>query len=868
MAGNFNDHMTEMDEDRLSTISAATTCFGGHYDNPHVNSLRAMRKELNAERRQMVRDFKNLQNASPEVYEDNFPEFDRLRAVFGKKVGEYIAAARNKVGDGLVNDCTLEMVAISVKPMREAWNKTKYFSSLGLMPNFVFKTKDEIIAPVKMPETGTKRPAGDMSTTTDHLATPAFNHPRTSSPKDTASPALPSDGFLRPEGAPSRRRMPEMTPKTETKEEGAGKNADVARWIENNAARNRSPGNPPPVLILDPAAAIAAKEKRHQEEKMKEREYMEKAMQEKIQQAIEATNNAAQKRIESIQQDFHRQLMENQAKVMQAENQVKEIAHQAEQNIERADREREVAAAAAIKIEMQKVRVKESKLDQQLITIAERLKESERKKQEEQAEQLEKFQEAERQLAEVRKETEKLKKQNEKTKDAHKRKSSEKQHPFHAALLPRQAGGETQPKTIDQQPPPGERMESQGKDRSREEYERLQYSITKNMTSFTTPNSRNSTNKQKAKDFETPIGYGRLSQDGFYAMKQLAVNKAKDARPETPFSGGTSIEYALHMSSFDAATDSDALSAKDKLFELTKWFSGPAGKIIAAHNVHQDKESAYALARSELDVFFSQHRDSFAETLKKVKKGKQIHENDYDAHFELYSDLKEAQMMLIASSQAQEFDRRDVLRDILETRLDHMSNSFWKKDEEKMRTTGSPMSFDDLLVQIQRWMTVLNNKGMAHKKPASKIAAISSQASSQATKQTYANRVIESPPKQQPTDRCNICSSIHKTQDCIQLTNVNIEARMNLLSQKGLCFHCFEPGHTARSCSNRQTCSICKKRHATLLHDRKYTSPSKLTANALPFRPMAPSTRDSNAAAAAAASTTPSNNGAIVNPTI
>ena len=55
-------------------------------------------------------------------------------------------------------------------------------------------------------------------------------------------------------------------------------------------------------------------------------------------------------------------------------------------------------------------------------------------------------------------------------------------------------------------------------------------------------------------------------------MKQLAVNKAKDARPEVPFAGGTSIEYALHMSAFDAATDNDALDAKDKLFELTKWF--------------------------------------------------------------------------------------------------------------------------------------------------------------------------------------------------------------------------------------------------------------------------------------------------------
>ena len=88
------------------------------------------------------------------------------------------------------------------------------------------------------------------------------------------------------------------------------------------------------------------------------------------------------------------------------------------------------------------------------------------------------------------------------------------------------------------------------------------------------------------------------------------------------------------MSAFDAATDSDALDAKDKLFELTKWFTGPAGKIVNAHNVTADKEVAYGLARSELDVFFSQHRDSFSETLKKVKKGKQINENENEnAHF-------------------------------------------------------------------------------------------------------------------------------------------------------------------------------------------------------------------------------------------
>ena len=185
-----------------------------------------------------------------------------------------------------------------------------------------------------------------------------------------------------------------------------------------------------------------------------------------------------------------------------------------------------------------------------------------------------------------------------------------------------------------------------------------------------------------------------------------------------------------------------------------------------------------------------------------------------------------------------------------------------------MRTTGSPMKFDDLLIHIQRWMTVLNNKGKVQKRPTSKTNATSSQLSSVPAKLTYANRLINSQPKQQSTERCNICGSIHATEDCHQLVNVDVEARMNLLSAKSLCFHCFEANHQAKSCPNRAkvSCSICKKRHATLLHDRKYSSPSKLTANALPFRPRAPSTKESHAAANVAAIPTPS--GAIVNPTI
>ena len=183
-----------------------------------------------------------------------------------------------------------------------------------------------------------------------------------------------------------------------------------------------------------------------------------------------------------------------------------------------------------------------------------------------------------------------------------------------------------------------------------------------------------------------------------------------------------------------------------------------------------------------------------------------------------------------------------------------------------MRTTASPMKFDDLLIHIQRWMTVLNNKGKVHKRPTSKTNATSSQISSVPAKPTYANRLVNSQPQQQSTERCYICGSIHATEDCHHLVNSDLESRKNLLLSRGLCFHCFEPDHIAKECAKRRfiCCTLCKRHHATLLHDHSYASPPRPTADARQFRPSV----SSDAHAAANVATSSSANGTIVNPTI
>ena len=131
MAAKYDNHVTEMEDDRLSDISVATTCFDGVTDNPHLNILREIRKTINTHRRRLVVYYKALRHALPdsEFFEDESPDCDHLRATFGKMVNDYIGAARIKVANGLVNDLTLNAVAESVEIMRKTWSRTKYFGT-------------------------------------------------------------------------------------------------------------------------------------------------------------------------------------------------------------------------------------------------------------------------------------------------------------------------------------------------------------------------------------------------------------------------------------------------------------------------------------------------------------------------------------------------------------------------------------------------------------------------------------------------------------------------------------------------------------------------------------------------------------------
>ena len=117
-----------------------------------------------------------------------------------------------------------------------------------------------------------------------------------------------------------------------------------------------------------------------------------------------------------------------------------------------------------------------------------------------------------------------------------------------------------------------------------------------------------------------------------------------------------------------------------------------------------------------LKQLFHLHRDSFCSTIKKITKGKQIAPLYYEGHLALYAELSEAQAMVNATGNNTEFNRRNIICDIVVARLEHYATKFWTKDEKRIRKTGKPFTFKDLLKELQKWMVILTNRSINEKR--------------------------------------------------------------------------------------------------------------------------------------------------------
>ena len=170
MAQNSAAFMSEVEDDRRSVASVATTIWDGAQDAPLVQ-LRASRKAVNVLRRQLLADYVRVKGLDDDDFDDEYVEADTLRHQFGSEVIRHVNLARDIAKDFPQNaEFVLGRVANSVNVFREAWNKTSYFGQVSYGRLDIPSTNDIIKVPSNAAP-GEKRQRADLTLSTTVMET-------------------------------------------------------------------------------------------------------------------------------------------------------------------------------------------------------------------------------------------------------------------------------------------------------------------------------------------------------------------------------------------------------------------------------------------------------------------------------------------------------------------------------------------------------------------------------------------------------------------------------------------------------------------------------------------------------------------------
>ena len=79
------------------------------------------------------------------------------------------------------------------------------------------------------------------------------------------------------------------------------------------------------------------------------------------------------------------------------------------------------------------------------------------------------------------------------------------------------------------------------------------------------------------------------------------------------------------------------------------------------------------------------------------------------------------------------------------------------------------------------------------------------------------------------TFKCIFCHDDHSIHKCQKFSKLNLQAREKFISNSSRCYNCFGKGHSLRECKSTHNCSLCSKRHHTLLHkvENSHGNPSQ-----------------------------------------
>ena len=190
---------------------------------------------------------------------------------------------------------------------------------------------------------------------------------------------------------------------------------------------------------------------------------------------------------------------------------------------------------------------------------------------------------------------------------------------------------------------------------------------------------------------------------------------------------------------------------------------------------------------------------------------------------DLYDDLKLAERNFREDVRS-DFDNQEIIKNIVKRCPAYVVNMWRKRVFKHLEDEGKYPTFSKFVEFFKEISTQANDPmyGQDFWSEATKVKGTGLN--------NFAGVSGSKPPN--PT-KCPKCAAAHPLFQCDEFKSLNIDDRMKLIKQRGLCYICLKPGHRSFKCKGRShiVCTVqgCehKQSHNTLIHRKSPQPPIK-----------------------------------------
>ena len=290
-------------------------------------------------------------------------------------------------------------------------------------------------------------------------------------------------------------------------------------------------------------------------------------------------------------------------------------------------------------------------------------------------------------------------------------------------------------------------------------------------------------------------------------LESLVRSRMIEMRPRNEnekFGDDGKINYFAFKNKFQSLTNVEGCNPFDALSEITYWVKGNAVRIAEAYQGSDDPVQALKDLWIEFDMFYDLNSQTPLERVAPILEKQPIRKEDLDGHMELLADLKAIKREAEQTNSQAELDGHNIVRDIVNKRLAHMSDRFFDQESEKrLKDRNFRMKFDDLIREVSKRAQTLKAQGKTSK-----------------ATHTYTPRVAVTKVLDSPARHCYLCSASHPMDKCNRLAKMTIDERVGYLRKEKICFRCFEKDHLMKDCPSKiiLKCDQCTYKHHPILH--------------------------------------------------